>query len=142
MKLVTAIIQPQRLTEVIDAAVAAGAHGLTMCEVHGFGQQFGRQHTGVQTTSEVREATLLPKTRVDVVVPDDCAEAVAAAIAKSANTGTIGDGKVWVSAVQTALRVRTGDHDFGSQPLSCSAVPCGALGPAGVRTRFSDLADG
>ena len=111
MKLVTAIIQPQRLTGVIDAAVAAGAHGMTMCEVHGFGRQYGRQHTGVQMTSGVRQATLLPKTRVDVVAPDDCAEAIAAAIAKSANTGTIGDGKIWVSAVQSVLRVRTGERD-------------------------------
>jgi nitrogen regulatory protein P-II 1 len=111
MKLVTAIIQPQRLTEVIDAAVAAGAHGLTMGEVHGFGQQYGRQHAGVQLASEVRQATLLPKTRVDVVVPDDRADAVAAAIAKSANTGTIGDGKIWVSPVQSVLRVRTSERD-------------------------------
>jgi nitrogen regulatory protein PII len=111
MKLITAIIQPQQLTGVIDAAVAAGAHGLTMCEVHGFGQQYGRQPAVDQLPPGVRQATLLPKTRVDVVVPDECAEAVAAAIAKSANTGTIGDGKIWVSGVQSVLRVRTGERD-------------------------------
>lgn len=111
MKLVTAIIQPQRLTDVIDAAVAAGARGLTMCEVHGFGQQYGRQLAEVQTAAEVRQAILLPKTRVDLVVPDDHAEAVVTAIAKSAHTGTIGDGKIWISTVQGVLRVRTGERD-------------------------------
>jgi nitrogen regulatory protein PII len=112
MKLVTAIIQPQMLAEVIDAVVASGARGLTSSDVHGFGQQYGRQSDYEQAHwGPGRQAALLPKVRVDIAVPDDRAKAVVGAIAKSAGTGTIGDGKIWVTTVDSALRVRTGERD-------------------------------
>ena len=111
MKLITAIIQPQKLADVIDAVVDHGAHGLTSSDVHGFGQQYGRHPAAEQAASGPRwQAALLPKVRVDVVVPDDRAQAVADAIAKCACTGTIGDGKLWVTIVDSALRVRTGER--------------------------------
>jgi nitrogen regulatory protein PII len=112
MKLITAIVQPQRLAEVIDAVVASGAHGLTSSEVHGFGQQYGRQSAYEQAHwGPGRQAALLPKARVDIAVPDDRAEAVTDAIAKCASTGTIGDGKIWITSVDSAVRVRTGERD-------------------------------
>ena len=83
MKLVTAIIQPQMLAEVIDAVVASGARGLTSSDVHGFGQQYGQQSAYEQAHwGPGRQAALLPKVRVDIAVPDDRAEAVVDAIAK------------------------------------------------------------
>jgi nitrogen regulatory protein PII len=112
MKLITAIVQPQKLAEVIDAAAANGARGLTSSEVHGFGQQYGQQSSLEQAHWGLGlQAALLPKVRIDVVVPDDRAEAVTDAIAKCAKTGTIGDGKIWVSTVDSAVRVRTGERD-------------------------------
>jgi nitrogen regulatory protein PII len=111
MKLVTAIIQPQMLAEVIDAVVASGARGLTSSDVHGFGQQYGQQSAHEQAHwGPGRQAALLPKIRVDIAVPDR-AGAVVDAIAKTAGTGTIGDGKIWVTTVDSALRVRTGERD-------------------------------
>jgi nitrogen regulatory protein P-II 1 len=112
MKLVTAIIQPQMLAEVIDAVVASGARGLTSSDVHGFGRQYGRQSAYEQAHwGPGRQAAVLPKVRVDIAAPDDRAGAVVDAIAKSAGTGTVGDGKIWVTTVDSALRVRTGERD-------------------------------
>lgn len=112
MKLITAIVQPQKLSEVIDAAAGHGARGLTSSEVHGFGQQYGHQSSLEQAHWGLgRQAALLPKVRIDVVVPDDRVEAVTDAIAKCAKTGAIGDGKIWVSTVDSAVRVRTGERD-------------------------------
>jgi len=108
VKLITAIVKPERLREVTRAVAEAGARGMTVTEVRGFGQQFGRQ-AAVQ--SEDREIFMLPKLRVDVVVQDEAAELVADAIAKSVNTGAIGDGKIWVCPVDSVLRVRTGERD-------------------------------
>lgn len=106
MKLITAIVQRGRLDEVIRAATGAGAHGLTATEVHGFGQQYGHLEKPAGRT-----ALVLPKLRIDIVVRDEKAEPVADAITKAVSTGTIGDGKIWVSAVETVLRVRTGERD-------------------------------
>ena len=112
MKLVTGIIQPQMLAEVIDAVTVRGARGLTSSEVHGFGQQYGQQSAHEQAHwGPGRQAALLPKIRVDIAVPDDLADAMVEAIAKSATQGTIGDGKIWVTTVDSALRVRTGERD-------------------------------
>ena len=112
MKLITAIVQPQRLGDVINAVTSSGAHGMTTSEVHGFGQQYGRQSAAAQAAWDPQgQAMLLPKVRVDVVVPDDRAEAVAEAIAKYARTGAIGDGKIWIAPVEGTLRVRTGERD-------------------------------
>ncbi len=108
MKLITAIVKPDKVDDVVLAATGAGARGMTATEVIGFGQQYGQ---GGTVSSAGYPAVLLPKTRVDIVVQDEDAETVASAIAKSANTGTIGDGKIWVSTVDSVLRVRTGERD-------------------------------
>ena len=110
MKLITAVIRQERLGDVARAVTSAGARGMTVTEVRGFGQQYGHQ---VEVHPEEREVLMLPKARVDVVVQDRDAAFVADAIAKAARTGAgaIGDGKIWTSAVDSALRVRTGQHD-------------------------------
>lgn len=105
MKLITAVVKPDVVDDVVAAATDAGARGLTATEVIGFGQQYGHGH------SPGPAVVLLPKIRVDIVVGDAEAETVTSAIAKSANTGTIGDGKIWVSTVDSAIRVRTGERD-------------------------------
>jgi len=107
MKLITAIVQPDRVDDLVLAVTDAGAHGMTVAEVIGFGQQYGRGGP-VRTAGN---SEFFPKVRVDVVVRDDDAPAVAEAIAKCANSGTIGDGKMWVSTVDGAIRVRTGERD-------------------------------
>jgi nitrogen regulatory protein P-II 1 len=108
VRLITAIVQPDKLDEVMQAAAGAGAGGLTVTEVRGFGQQYGHRTT---VGPAGRRALVLPKLRIDAVVQDEAVEAVTDAIAKSVHTGTIGDGKIWVCAVQSALRVRTGERD-------------------------------
>lgn len=108
MKLITAIVKPEKLDDVTRAVTDAGGRGLTVTEVRGFGQQYGHL-TAVQPAD--REILVLRKLRIDVVVQDQAAGPVADAIAKSVNTGTIGDGKIWVSPVDSVLRVRTGERD-------------------------------
>jgi nitrogen regulatory protein PII len=108
MKVITAIVQPDKLDDVIRAVTGAGARGLTATEVMGFGQQYGRVGPAAQADLS---ALVLPKVRVDVVVHDEVAEAITDAIAKSVNTGSIGDGKIWTCAVESVLRVRTGERD-------------------------------
>jgi len=105
MKLITAVLKPDIVDDVVMAVIEAGARGLTAAEVIGFGQQYGHGNPPEPT------AVLLPKTRLDIVVKDADAERVANAIAKRANTGTIGDGKIWVSTVDSVIRVRTGERD-------------------------------
>ncbi|HUA31872.1 MAG TPA: P-II family nitrogen regulator [Streptosporangiaceae bacterium] len=109
MKLITAVVKPGKLDNVIRAASEAGARGLTATDVRGFGQQYGHLEPAVRGVEQT--ALVLPKLRLDIVVPDEIAEAVVGAIAKSVNTGTIGDGKIWVSVVDSVLRVRTGERD-------------------------------
>jgi nitrogen regulatory protein PII len=108
MKLITATVKPDAVDDLVLAVTEAGAHGLTATEAIGFGQQFGH---GGTVNSTGYSAVLLPKVRVDIAVRDEDAEPVVEAIAKCANTGTIGDGKVWVSTLDSALRVRTGERD-------------------------------
>ncbi len=113
MKLITAIVQPERLDDLIQSVIDSRAHGITVTEVRGFGRQYGQLTDGRAAagwTSD-RRAALLAKIRLDVVVGDDAAETVVDAIAKCANTGTIGAGKIWVSPVDSVLRVRTGERD-------------------------------
>jgi nitrogen regulatory protein PII len=111
VKLITAIVKPDKLDDVTRAVTSAGARGLTVTEVRGFGQQYGHM-TAVRP--DEREILVLPKLRIDVVVQDEAAGPVADAIAKSVNTGTIGDGKIWVCPVDSALRVRTGERDHNA----------------------------
>ena len=107
MKLITAVVRPGKLDDVMDAVSGAGARGLTVTEVRGFGQQYGHMEPGAAD----RNALVLPKLRVDVLVQDESAGPVTDAIAKSVGTGAIGDGKIWVCPVDSVLRVRTGERD-------------------------------
>lgn len=108
MKLITAVVRAGKLDNVTRAVVNAGARGMTVTEVRGFSQQYG--HLTEARPAE-RATLLLPKLRIDVVVQDQQATAVADAIAKSVRTGAIGDGKIWMCAVDGALRVRTGEQE-------------------------------
>jgi nitrogen regulatory protein P-II 2 len=108
MKLVTAIFKPSRLDAVIDALTEAGATGLTVSEVRGYGRQLGKTEVYRGAEYEVR---LLPKVKVEVACTDDSSDRLADAIVQAANTGTIGDGKVFIHDLETVVRVRTGDRD-------------------------------
>ena len=107
MKLVTAIIKPFKLDDVKSALEAYGCHGMTVSEANGFGRQKG--HTEVYRGAEYT-VDLVPKVRVEVLVDDGDADAVVDAIIGAAQSGRIGDGKVWVLAVDTVVRVRTGER--------------------------------
>jgi len=107
VKLITAIIRQEKLEGATRAVISAGARGMTVTEVRGFGQQYGR----IPSRPDEDEFLLLPKLRIDVVVQDQAAAKVADAIVKSTSIGAIGDGKIWISPVESALRVRTGERD-------------------------------
>ncbi|MGE5146460.1 MAG: P-II family nitrogen regulator [Candidatus Eiseniibacteriota bacterium] len=108
MKLVTAIIKPFKLDDVRQALTAVGIEGLTVTEVKGFGRQKG--HTEIYRGAEY-EVSFVPKVRIDVVVKDSLVEPVIEAIVKAARTENIGDGKVFVSEVTRAVRIRTGEQN-------------------------------
>lgn len=108
MKLLTAIIKPSRLDAVIDALKECGAAGLTVTEVRGFGRQKGKTEVYRGAEYEVR---LLPKVKVELACADDDAERLIEAITSAANTGTIGDGKIFVHNLEGVLRIRTGERD-------------------------------
>jgi len=108
MKLITAIIKPFKLEDVRDALTKLGVAGLTVSEVKGFGRQKG--HTEIYRGAEYT-VNFLPKIKIEVVVPDDRADRVVEAIASTAKTGQIGDGKIFVIEVEHALRIRTGETD-------------------------------
>jgi nitrogen regulatory protein P-II 1 len=114
MKLITAIVRPEKLDELIPALIGHGAGGLTVTDVRGFGKQYGLLvGTASRVTGRPGEhvAVLLAKVRLDLVVLDDDAETIVEVIAKHARTEMIGDGKIWVTPVESALRVRTGERD-------------------------------
>jgi nitrogen regulatory protein PII len=106
LSLVTAIIKPHALEGVKDALKTAGVEGLTVTEVKGFGRQAGHTETyrGAEYTID-----FVPKIKVEVLIGTDLAEGAAAAITKAANTGKIGDGKIWITSVDRAVRIRTGE---------------------------------
>ena len=106
MKLITAIIKPFKLEEVRDALSAVGVHGMTITEVKGYGRQKG--HTELYRGAEYA-INFLPKIRIEVVVPQEDADKVVEAIGLAAKTGQIGDGKIFVTPVEQALRIRTGE---------------------------------
>ena len=108
MKLVTAVIKPHKWEEVRAALETFGVTGMTVSEVSGYGRQKG--HTEVYRGAEY-DIALVPKIRIEIVVDDGDVEDVAGIVVKAAQTGRIGDGKVWVSPVETVVRVRTGDRD-------------------------------
>src|SRR5690242_4399451 len=107
MKLITAVVQPFTVTDIRTAVDEAGVHGLTFSEAQGYGRQKG--HTEVYRGAEY-EVDFVPKMRIDVVVDDEQVDAVAAAIIGAARTGKIGDGKLWVTPVESLVRVRTGER--------------------------------
>jgi nitrogen regulatory protein PII len=106
MKLIIAIIKPFKVDEVKDALAAVGVEGMTVTEVKGFGRQKG--HTEVYRGSEYT-TDFLPKAKIEVVVADEIAKAAVDAISKTAQTGKIGDGKIFILPVEAAIRIRTGE---------------------------------
>lgn len=111
MKIVMAIIKPFKLDEVRDALTATGVHGMTVTEVKGYGRQKG--HTEIYRGSEYT-VDFLPKIKIEVVISNERLDAAVAAIVKSAKTGKIGDGKVFVSNVEEAVRIRTEEKGEGA----------------------------
>ena len=107
MKKIEAIIKPFKLDDVKEALTSAGILGMTVSEVRGFGRQKG--HTELYRSSEYT-VDFLPKMKVEVIVPDEQASRVVALITGAAKTGSIGDGKVFVSPIEDAVRIRTGEH--------------------------------
>ena len=107
MKMITAIIKPFKLDDVRDAIAEVGIQGMTVTEVRGFGRQKG--HTELYRGAEY-VVDFLPKLKLEVAVPDDRVDAVVEAIAESAASGRIGDGKIFVQSLEQAIRIRTGEE--------------------------------
>jgi nitrogen regulatory protein P-II 1 len=108
VKLITAIIKPFALDDVRSAVERAGVLGLTFTQVRGYGRQKG--HTAVYRGAEY-SVDFINKARVDVLVRDEAVDTMVEAIVKAARTGKIGDGKIWVTPVDSLVRMRTGDRD-------------------------------
>jgi nitrogen regulatory protein P-II 1 len=108
MKLITAIVKPFKLEDVKVALKGADVHGMTVTEVQGFGRQAG--HTEVYRGTEYK-IDFVPKARIEVVVDDGDAARVVDVIVDAARTGKIGDGKVWITPIESVVRVRTGERD-------------------------------
>ena len=106
MKLVTAIIKPFKLDDVRESLSAIGVQGITVTEVKGFGRQKG--HTELYRGAEY-VVDFLPKVKIEVVVEDNMAERVVEAVKTAAQTGRIGDGKIFISSIDEAIRIRTGE---------------------------------
>ena len=108
MKLVTAVIKPHKLEDVRAALETFGVTGMTVTEASGYGRQKG--HTEVYRGAEY-EVDLVPKVKIEIVVEDGDVDDVVTLVAKAAQTGRIGDGKIWVTPVESIVRVRTGERD-------------------------------
>jgi nitrogen regulatory protein P-II 1 len=108
MKLVTAVVKPHKWEDVREALETVGITGMTVSEVSGYGRQKG--HTEVYRGAEY-DIALVPKIRIEIVVDAADADEVVQTITTAAHTGRIGDGKVWVTSVESVVRVRTGDRD-------------------------------
>jgi nitrogen regulatory protein P-II 2 len=108
MKFVTAIIKPFKLDEVRDALIAIGVHGMTVAEVKGYGRQKG--HKEIYRGAEYN-VNFLPKVRLDIAVLEEQVEQVVETISKAARTGQIGDGKIFITSIDQAVRIRTGESD-------------------------------
>ncbi len=112
MKMVTAIIKPFKLDDVREALSEIGIQGITVCEVKGFGRQKG--HTELYRGAEY-VVDFLPKVKIDLAIDDDLLDQVIEVISSCANTGKIGDGKIFITALEQAIRIRTGES--GSSAL-------------------------
>jgi nitrogen regulatory protein P-II 1 len=112
MKKIEAIIKPFKLEEVKDALGEIGIDGMTVSEVKGFGRQKG--HTEIYRDSEYT-LDFLPKIKIEIVVPDDRADNAVAAVVHSARTGKIGDGKIFITSIEQAVRIRT--EETGNQAI-------------------------
>ena len=108
MKMIIAVVKPSRLDAVLEAVTEVGVSGLTVTEVRGYGRQKGK--TEVYRGAEY-EVKLLPKVKLEIAVPADMTDAVVEALTRSANTGKIGDGKIFVMDLEAAVRIRTGERD-------------------------------
>ena len=108
MKMIVAVIKPFKLDEVRDALTRIGIHGMTVSEVKGYGRQKG--HTEIYRGAEYA-VNFLPKVRIEIAVAADQADKVVDAIGAAAKTGQIGDGKIFVTPVEQAVRIRTGETD-------------------------------
>lgn len=108
MKMITAIIKPFKLDEVRDALITLDVHGMTTTEVKGYGRQKG--HAEIYRGTEY-VVSFLPKVKIEVATSDDRVESVVAAIRAAAHTGHIGDGKIFVTPLERAVRIRTGEKD-------------------------------
>ena len=108
MKLVTAIVKPFRLDEVKEALKGEGVSGMTVSEVQGFGRQRG--HTEVYRGAEY-QIDFVPKVRLEILVADGDVDRIVDAIVRAAKTDKIGDGKVWITDIASAIRIRTGERD-------------------------------
>ena len=108
MKIVMAIIKPFKLDEVRDALTANGVHGMTVTEVKGYGRQRG--HTEIYRGAEYA-VSFLPKIKIEIAVSTDQVDRTIAAITSAAKTGQIGDGKIFVLDLESAVRIRTGETD-------------------------------
>ncbi len=106
MKLVTAVVKPFKLDDVREALSELGVQGITVTEVKGFGRQKG--HTELYRGAEY-VVDFLPKIKIEVAIDDQHLDTVIDAITKAANTGKIGDGKIWVSSLEQVIRIRTGE---------------------------------
>ena len=111
MKLITAIIKPFKLDDVREALSEVGVQGMTVTEVKGFGRQKG--HTELYRGAEY-VVDFLPKVKIEAAIDDDLQDQVIEAISKSANTGKVGDGKIFVAALEEAVRIRTGETGPGA----------------------------
>jgi nitrogen regulatory protein P-II 1 len=111
MKLITAIIKPAKLEEVKHALTEHGVAGMTVSDVSGFGRQRG--HTEVYRGTEYT-VDLIAKIRIEILVDDKDVASTVEAISKAASTGSVGDGKVWVTAIESVVRVRTGETGAGA----------------------------
>ena len=123
MKLITAIIKPFKLDDVREALSEVGVQGMTVTEVKGFGRQKG--HTELYRGAEY-VVDFLPKVKIEAAIDDALQDQVIEAITKSANTGKVGDGKIFVTALEEAVRIRTGETGIGSAPGGQAATDCAA----------------
>lgn len=108
MKLITAVVKPFTLPRILEKLVELGIHGMTVTETQGYGRQRGQSevYRGAEFATD-----FVPKVKIEIVVTDESLESVCDAVVTAAHTGKIGDGKLWVTSVDSVIRVRTGERD-------------------------------